>query len=96
MPATGSATDVGSSLVDDKYKPKPLYDRLKQVIRGKWMTNVEATALEDGNIAFRGFHGEYQLTPRTGLGISSLTATCLNLLGYAAPADYDPSLVVFK
>ena len=28
-----------------------------------------------------------------GLGITSLTATCINLLGYEAPADYDPSLV---
>lgn len=28
-----------------------------------------------------------------GLGISSLAATCLNLLGFAAPADYDRSIV---
>ena len=28
-----------------------------------------------------------------GLGITSLTATCINLLGYDAPGDYDPSLV---
>ena len=28
-----------------------------------------------------------------GLGITSLTATCLNLLGYEAPEGYDPSLV---
>ena len=27
------------------------------------------------------------------LGISSLAATCINLLGYEAPKDYDPSLV---
>ena len=27
------------------------------------------------------------------LGITSLTATCINLLGYEAPADYDPSIV---
>jgi 2,3-bisphosphoglycerate-independent phosphoglycerate mutase len=30
---------------------------------------------------------------QAGLGISSLAATCLNLLGYEAPEDYDPSLV---
>ena len=29
----------------------------------------------------------------TGLGISSLAATCLNLLGYEAPEDYSPSIV---
>ena len=33
------------------------------------------------------------LTAQTGLGISSLAATCLNLLGYQAPDDYDPSLI---
>ncbi len=34
-----------------------------------------------------------KLTAKTGLGISSLAATCLNLLGYQAPDDYTPSLV---
>ncbi len=37
--------------------------------------------------------GEYAPTLRTGMGISSLAATCLNLLGYEAPDDYDPSLL---
>jgi 2,3-bisphosphoglycerate-independent phosphoglycerate mutase len=39
--------------------------------------------------------GEYRLTSRQGLGISSLAATCLNLLGYAAPKDYDPAVIDF-
>ena len=39
--------------------------------------------------------GEYRLTTRQGLGISSLAATCLNLLGYAAPKDYDPAVIDF-
>ena len=34
-----------------------------------------------------------KLTAKTGLGISSLAATCLNLLGYKTPEGYDPSLV---
>ena len=34
-----------------------------------------------------------KLTDKTGLGISSLAATCLNLLGYKTPEGYDPSLV---
>ena len=33
------------------------------------------------------------LADTTGLGISSLAATCLNLLGYQSPEGYDPSLV---
>ena len=38
--------------------------------------------------------GEYASQLREGLGISSLAATVLNLLGYEAPADYDASVLV--
>ena len=34
-----------------------------------------------------------RLADTEGLGISSLAATCLNLLGFAAPEDYDRSIV---
>ncbi|HAL91405.1 MAG TPA: 2,3-bisphosphoglycerate-independent phosphoglycerate mutase [Verrucomicrobia bacterium] len=34
-----------------------------------------------------------KLTDKQGLGISSLAATCLNLLGYKSPEGYDSSLV---
>jgi 2,3-bisphosphoglycerate-independent phosphoglycerate mutase len=40
--------------------------------------------------------GEYGSELREGLGISSLTAACIELLGYLPPADYDPSVLVFK
>jgi 2,3-bisphosphoglycerate-independent phosphoglycerate mutase len=33
------------------------------------------------------------LSQQTGLGISSLAATCLKLLGFEPPADYTPSIV---
>jgi 2,3-bisphosphoglycerate-independent phosphoglycerate mutase len=39
------------------------------------------------------YQGEYEAELVTGLGISSLSATCLNLLGYEAPEDYDPSVL---
>jgi len=39
--------------------------------------------------------GDYRPELRQGLGISSLAATCLNLLGFAAPDDYDPSVLQF-
>ncbi len=42
------------------------------------------------------FKGEYQHELRENLGISSLAATCMNLLGYEAPADYDLSVLQFK
>jgi 2,3-bisphosphoglycerate-independent phosphoglycerate mutase len=40
--------------------------------------------------------GEYDGKLREGLGISSLAATCIELLGFEAPADYDKSVLVFK
>ena len=40
--------------------------------------------------------GEYKSELREGLGISSLAATCIELLGFKAPADYDPSVLEFK
>jgi 2,3-bisphosphoglycerate-independent phosphoglycerate mutase len=40
--------------------------------------------------------GEYEAELREGLGISSLAATCIELLGFVAPADYDRSVLVPK
>ena len=42
------------------------------------------------------FNGEYDTTLNEGLGISSLAATTLNLMGYEAPADYDKSVINLK
>jgi 2,3-bisphosphoglycerate-independent phosphoglycerate mutase len=33
---------------------------------------------------------------REGLGISSIAATCMELLGFIPPEDYDPSVLVMK
>jgi 2,3-bisphosphoglycerate-independent phosphoglycerate mutase len=34
-----------------------------------------------------------RLNPQPDLGISSLAATCLTLLGFEPPEDYTPSIV---
>ena len=39
---------------------------------------------------------EYSKELRSGLGISSIAATCIELLGYEAPEDYDKSVLEFK
>lgn len=39
------------------------------------------------------YNGEYSKTLNEGLGISSIAATCMALLGYVPPADYDKSIV---
>ena len=40
--------------------------------------------------------GEYKTELKEGLGISSVAATCMELLGFKAPADYDPSAITFN
>jgi 2,3-bisphosphoglycerate-independent phosphoglycerate mutase len=42
-----------------------------------------------------GYDGEYTLAPPPGAGLSHVAATVLNLVGYQAPADYQPSLLSF-
>ena len=41
------------------------------------------------------YSGEYQLVPPERAGLANVAATVFNLLGYDAPADYEPSLVKF-
>jgi 2,3-bisphosphoglycerate-independent phosphoglycerate mutase len=43
-----------------------------------------------------GYAGEYEETLKEGLGISSLTATCLEFLGLVPPEDYDSSVIRWK
>src|SRR6056297_3185891 len=42
------------------------------------------------------YKGEYSKTLRSGLGISSLAGTCIELLGYQPPEDYDSSVLEWK
>ncbi|MEM8924947.1 MAG: 2,3-bisphosphoglycerate-independent phosphoglycerate mutase [Actinomycetota bacterium] len=42
-----------------------------------------------------GHDGEYRLDPPDDAGLSNVAATVLNLLGYQAPDDYQPSLLAF-
>ncbi len=42
------------------------------------------------------YAGEYDVKLREGLGISSLAATCIELLGFEAPQGYDPAVIEFK
>lgn len=42
------------------------------------------------------YKDDYSTVLKEGLGISSIAATCINLLGYEAPADYDSSVISAK
>jgi 2,3-bisphosphoglycerate-independent phosphoglycerate mutase len=44
-----------------------------------------------------GYQGEYDKEKlREGLGISSIAATCIELLGFIPPEDYDPPVIITK
>ena len=42
------------------------------------------------------YDGEYQLAPPSDAGLTHIAATALNLLGFEAPEDYQPSLLSFN
>ncbi|HMD81226.1 MAG TPA: endo-1,4-beta-xylanase, partial [Anaerolineales bacterium] len=49
-------------LIDEEYRPKPVFERLKQLIKGEWLTQpFTACTDENGEVAFRGFYGNYEL-----------------------------------
>ncbi|MFQ6036345.1 MAG: endo-1,4-beta-xylanase [Sedimentisphaerales bacterium] len=45
--------------------PKPAYQKLMQLIKGKWWTKTEAEVQTDGKVRFRGFFGQYKVTARS-------------------------------
>ncbi len=42
------------------------------------------------------YDGEYTLAPPSDAGLTHIAATTMNLLGFEAPEDYQPSLITFK
>jgi endo-1,4-beta-xylanase len=49
-------------------EPRPLYHTLKTLIRDRWMTRLDGRPNPDGSVAFRGFHGDYEVTVTTPAG----------------------------
>ena len=42
--------------------PKPAYERLRELVKGKWWTNETKSTGETGAVALRAFHGEHRVT----------------------------------
>jgi hypothetical protein len=42
--------------------PKPVYEELKKLIKGKWWTQTTLETAADGTAGFRGFLGEYKVS----------------------------------
>jgi 2,3-bisphosphoglycerate-independent phosphoglycerate mutase len=63
----------------------------KKVIRTAHTLNQVPFAIFDPK-----YQGEYEMAQVNRPGLSNVAATLVNLLGYEAPRDYDPSLIHFK
>ncbi len=49
--------------MDSEYRPKPVFSMLKNLIKGEWMTApFTARTNENGEIVFKGFDGQYEIT----------------------------------
>jgi len=49
-------------LLREDMTPKPAYEALMRLIKGKWWTKTEGVVGEGGEVKFRGFFGEYRVT----------------------------------
>ena len=48
-------------LLDERFQPKPAFDRLKHLIQEEWMTRAAGITGADGVFSFRGFLGDYDV-----------------------------------
>jgi endo-1,4-beta-xylanase len=54
----------GGGLLDERYRPKPVYYKIKELLHEKWRTNLELTSDAGGEVGFRGFWGDYLIELR--------------------------------
>jgi GH35 family endo-1,4-beta-xylanase len=55
----------GGGLVDEEYRPKPVYEMLDELINETWHTEFETESGSDGRVKFRGFFGQYNIIVTT-------------------------------
>ena len=62
----GAWQGAPAGLLRSDCTPKPAYERLKRLIKGKWWTHVKLQTDDEGLVRFRGFRGRYLLKVRRG------------------------------
>jgi len=58
----------GGGLVDEEYRPKPVYEMLDKLINETWNTRLTEELDSDGKVSFRGFYGKYSVMITTSDG----------------------------
>ncbi len=51
-------------LLDEQYRPKPAWERLRRLIHEEWSTRLRVATDAAGTVRFRGFHGQYEARVR--------------------------------
>jgi len=46
--------------------PRPAYEALMSLVKGRWWTRTEARVSSKGRAQFRGFYGEYRVNAQEG------------------------------
>ncbi len=61
----GAWQQAPAGLLRADLTPKPAYEQLQQLIKGKWWTQTKTTLQTAGQARFRGFFGQYKVTAQT-------------------------------
>lgn len=64
--AKASEDKMLAGLVRRDFSPKPAYEALDRLINHDWKTEFTVSSGARGEVAFRGFHGEYTVTATSG------------------------------
>jgi endo-1,4-beta-xylanase len=51
----------GGGLIDEEYRPKPIYEALDKLINKEWRTRLSVPLDSAGTLSFRGFFGTYEI-----------------------------------
>ncbi|MCL5281088.1 MAG: endo-1,4-beta-xylanase [Planctomycetes bacterium] len=74
-----------AGLVRSDMSPKPAYEQLHGLIKGKWWTKAETTTGSGGSATFEGFWGQYEIEARSA--DRRLTGTFSLERGQKSPAE---------
>jgi GH35 family endo-1,4-beta-xylanase len=58
----GAWQGAPAGLLRQDLSPKPVYERLTELIKDKWWTKVEGKTDKEGKFSLRGFYGNYRIT----------------------------------
>jgi endo-1,4-beta-xylanase len=64
-------------LIDKEYEPKPVYNRLRDLIHRQWKTSLDVQTDAKGQVTFRGFCGAYDIAIKLPDGKSQTSRTVL-------------------